>query len=143
MQVLGLVGQSGILPLSEDLAAARQAWGAAAYWRMPTLSWLDSSDSALVTATVIGIVVGILIIAGRLVTPALIAGYVLYLSLVYAGKIFLDYQWDQLLLEAGFLGIFLATGPPIVIWLYGWLLFRFIFLAGLMKLVSGDPTWRN
>ena len=143
VQVLGLVGQSGILPLSEDLAAARQAWGAAAYWRMPTLFWLDSSDSALVTATVIGIVVGILIIAGRLVTPALIAGYVLYLSLVYAGQIFLDYQWDQLLLEAGFLGIFLATGPPIVIWLYRWLLFRFIFLAGLMKLVSGDPTWRQ
>jgi len=34
---------------------------AAAYWCMPTLFWLDSSDSALVTAKVSGIVAGFLI----------------------------------------------------------------------------------
>jgi len=68
---------------------------------------------------------------------------VLYLSFVYAGQVFTNFQWDQLLLEAGFLAIFLTAGSSIVVWLYRWLIFRFLFLAGVMKLVSGDPTWRN
>src|SRR5207247_8893559 len=44
---------------------------------------------------------------------------------------------------AGFLAIFLTAGSSIVVWLYRWLVFRFLFLAGAMKLLSGDPTWRN
>ncbi len=67
----------------------------------------------------------------------------LYLSFVYAGQVFTNFQWDQLLLEAGFLAIFLTAGSSIVVWLYRWLVFRFLFLAGAMKLLSGDPTWRN
>jgi hypothetical protein len=47
------------------------------------------------------------------------------------------------LLEAGFLAIFLTAGSRIVIWLYRWLVFRFLFLAGVTKLVSGDPAWRR
>jgi hypothetical protein len=30
-----------------------------------------------------------------------------------------------------------------VVWLYRWLLFRFLFLSGAVKLLSGDPTWSN
>jgi hypothetical protein len=44
-------------------------------------------------------------------------------------------------LESGFLAIFLTGGSRLVIGLYRWLLFRFLFLAGLVKVVSGDATW--
>ena len=143
VQVLGLVGHEGILPLGDYLSAARQGWGVAAYWRLPTLFWLDSSDTVLLAAAMIGVVLGLFVTLGIWVRPALIGAFVLYLSFVYAGQVFTNYQWDQLLLEAGFLAIFLTAGSRIVVWLYRWLVFRFLFLAGAMKLVSGDPTWRN
>jgi hypothetical protein len=54
----------------------------------------------------------------------------------------MSYQWDMLLLETGFLAIFLGWHPA-VIWLYRWLLFRLMFLSGIAKLMSGDRTWRN
>jgi len=55
----------------------------------------------------------------------------------------MSFQWDALLLETGFLAIFLTGGSRIVIWLYRWLLFRYMLLAGAVKLLSGDATWHN
>ena len=56
------------------------------------------------------------------------------------------FGWESLLLEAGFLAIFLGnddTAPPVlVLWLVRWLLFRVEFGAGLIKL-RGDPCWRD
>ena len=75
--------------------------------------------------------------------PSLIALFVLYLSYVYAGQRFMSFQWDMLLVEAGFLAIFLTGGSRIVVWLYRLLLFRFVFLSGLVKVLSGDPIWHN
>ncbi len=143
IQILGLVGHEGILPLGEYLSDARQAWGSAAYWRLPTLFWLNSTDTALVAGTIVGAVLGLLVMLGLWVRPALAGLFALYLSYVYAGQVFLSFQWDLLLLEAGFLAIFLTGGSRIVVWLYRWLLFRYLFLAGAAKLLSGDPSWRN
>ena len=86
---------------------------------------------------------GALVAAGILQRVSLIALFVLYLSYVYAGQVFMNFQWDLLLLESGFLAIFLTGGTRIVVWLYRLLLFRFLFLAGVVKLVSADPTWRS
>ncbi|HKZ95918.1 MAG TPA: lipase maturation factor family protein [Hyphomicrobiaceae bacterium] len=143
VQVLGLVGHDGILPLGDYLGAARQGWGAAAYWRLPTLFWLNSSDAALIAGALLGVVLGGLVAAGIWARPALVGLFVLYLSFVYAGQLFMNFQWDLLLLETGFLAIFLTTGSRIVVWLYRWLLFRYLFLAGAAKLLSGDPSWRT
>ena len=143
LQVRGLVGSGGILPLGEYLAAAREGWGTAAYWRLPTLFWLNASDAALMTGAVIGIALGLLVTFGVAQRSALTALFVLYLSFVYAGQMFMSFQWDMLLVEVGFLAIFLASGSRIVIWLYRLLLFRFLFLAGLVKLASGDATWQQ
>src|SRR5690606_7241492 len=56
------------------------------------------------------------------------------------------FGWESLLLEAGFLAIFLgndSVGPPLLVLLAArWLLFRVEFGAGLIKL-RGDPCWRN
>jgi hypothetical protein len=72
--------------------------------------------------------------------------YVLYLSFSLAGQEFLSFQWDALLLEAGFLAIFFGhtgTSQKTIAWLYRWLAFRLYFLSGFVKLASGDPTWRS
>jgi hypothetical protein len=50
-------------------------------------------------------------------------------------------QSDALLLEVGFLAIFLTGGSRIVIWLYRWLLFRFMLFSGLIKLLTHDQSW--
>ena len=59
-----------------------------------------------------------------------------------AGQIFMGYQWDWLLIEAGFLAIFLRPANSRV-WLLRWLLFRLVFESGAVKLLSGDPSWRS
>ena len=143
LQIRGLVGADGILPLGEYLAAAREGWGTAAYWWLPTLFWLNASDAALMAGAVAGIALGLLVTFGIAQRLALAALFVLYLSFVYAGQLFMSFQWDMLLVEAGFLAVFLASGSRIVVWLYRLLLFRFLFLAGLVKLASGDATWRQ
>jgi hypothetical protein len=54
------------------------------------------------------------------------------------------FQWDTLLLECGFLAIFLADAPTrLIVMLFEWLLFRLRFLSGYFKLASGDPSWRD
>jgi hypothetical protein len=67
----------------------------------------------------------------------------LYLSLLYAGQTFMTYQWDTFLLEAGFLALLAGFAPAAGIWLLRWLLFRFMFMSGAVKLLSGDPSWWN
>ncbi len=69
--------------------------------------------------------------------------YVFYLSLFYAGQIFMGFQWDVLLLETGVLALVLSIATRSGIWLLRWLMFRFMLLSGAVKLLSGDPTWAN
>jgi hypothetical protein len=75
-----------------------------------------------------------------------LAMWVLYLSIVNIGQTFYGFGWETLLLEAGFLAVFLgpaSTAPPaLVLWLFRWLLFRVEFGAGLIKL-RGDRCWRD
>ncbi len=143
VQILGLVGSAGVLPLDPFLRAVHEDLGVAAYRIVPTLFWLNASDVTLVAGTVVGMGLALLVVSGIAVRAALIGQFVLYLSYVYAGQVFMTYQWDALLLEVGFLAIFLTGGSRIVVWLYRWLLFRYLFMAGAAKLLSGDPTWRS
>ncbi len=141
VQIEGLVGHAGILPVTGFLDAAHRALGGAAYRIVPTIFWLNASDGALFAGTVAGALLGLLVVVDRWTRPALIGLFALYLSYVYAGQDFMSFQWDALLLETGFLAIFLTGGSRIVVWLYRWLVFRYLFLAGAVKLLSGDATW--
>jgi predicted DCC family thiol-disulfide oxidoreductase YuxK len=143
VQIRGLVGPEGILPVEEYLDAAHQALGGAAYRVLPTLFWFVASDTALIAGALTGVMLGSLVIVDRWTRPALVGSFALYLSYVHAGQDFLSFQWDLLLLEVGFLAIFLASGSRIVVWLYRWLVFRYFFLAGAAKLLSADSTWRD
>jgi lipase maturation factor 1 len=73
---------------------------------------------------------------------ALAVCLVLWLSLCVVGQEFLSFQWDVLLLEAGFLALFADTAPARV-WLFRWLAFRLMFFSGVVKLTSHDAAWRN
>jgi len=84
-----------------------------------------------------------MVIVDRWTRPALIGLFALYVSYCYAGQDFMSFQWDALLVETGFLAIFLTGGSRVVVWLYRWLVFRYLLLAGAAKLLSGDATWRD
>jgi hypothetical protein len=141
-QSMGLVGSSGIAPVSGNLARASQALGSAAWTAVPTLFWLSSSDAAIRAVCLAGLACAVLAFTGFYWRAALVCAFVLYLSLVSAAPDFLSFQWDYLLLEAGFLAIFLALSPAVP-WLFRCLLFRLMFFSGFVKLASGDSTWRS
>ena len=145
VQIDGLAGPDGILPLRRVLDGALAEHGYAAILRLPTLFWIDSSGVALQGAAFAGAALALLLLFGWVSRrPALILLFVLYLSLYHAGQIFTSFQWDYLLLESGFLAIFLGDVPArLIVLLYEWLLFRLRFLSGFFKLASGDPSWRD
>ena len=154
VQLDGLIGSRGILPAAEYLDRVGQVLGTgpATYWRVPTLFWLDASDRALHGVCWGGVGLSVLLIAGIQPGVCLTLLWLFYLSLTVAGQVFLGYQWDSLLLEAGLLAILLTPWGlrldragdkpgPFAIWLFRWLVFRLMFQSGVVKLTSGDPTW--
>ena len=143
VQAMGLIGSHGILPLSQFLGLIRNHLGPDRYWRFPMVFWLDASDFAIQAACWGGAALSLLLMFNLLARPGLLFLYGLYLSLFYAGQIFMGYQWDVLLLETGALAFVLSIATRPGIWLLRWLLFRFMFLSGAVKLLSGDPTWAN
>jgi predicted DCC family thiol-disulfide oxidoreductase YuxK len=154
IQVRGLVGAQGILPAQRFLAHMAQ-YGAVRFWYVPTLAWLNAGDRFLVGLCVAGFAVSILVFLNIAPRWNLAASWILYLSLVSVGGDFMNFQWDALLLETGFLAIFLAPAgflpqrhgasapPPAILFLLRWLLFRLMFQSALVKWWSGDPLWRH
>ena len=142
MQAAGLIGSHGVEPASQYLSRIAVMLPQRAYLAVPTLLWLNSSDAAIHAVCVTGCIAALFILFGFLWRAALAVAFVLYLSLVSASQVFLSYQWDYLLLETGFLAIFLGYSRATV-WLFRWLLFRLMFFSGVVKLASGDPSWRG
>jgi predicted DCC family thiol-disulfide oxidoreductase YuxK len=145
-QVRGLIGAQGIQPVTEFFAEVVRQLGPHSFWRVPTIFWWIHSEFGLESIVWGGAVIAGVAALGRPHTSGQKAAFVLlfiyYLSIVNAGQIFMSYQWDFLLLEAGFLAIFLKPAFPRV-WLFRWLLFRLMFESGAVKLLSHDPLWRN
>ena len=153
-QIRGLCGRQGILPAAEFLVG-RQHWGLARFWRWPSLFWLNTSDHALLFVSWGGAALALLLVLGVAPIPVLLLLWFFYLSLFTACRLFLCYQWDILLLEAGFLALFLAppeilpefpprrAPPAMSVWLMWWLLFRLLFWSGAVKVRSRDLNWRK
>jgi hypothetical protein len=152
LQIKGLIGAKGILPVAEFLASQRRL-GIWRFHRIPTFCWLNSSDTLLLTLSWGGVFFSFLVVIGIAPMPMLIVLWLSYLSLFSVGRVFLGYQWDVLLLEVGFLAIFIAPpnwvnffparSPAIIHWLLCWTLFRLMFSSGMVKLLSSDPSWRK
>ena len=148
VQMTGLVGSRGILPIGAYLAQAHGAIGADAYRELPTLLWLSNSDTMLMVLCWGGAALSVVLIAGLAPVASSALLWVFYLSLTVAGQVFLEFQWDLLLLETGLLACLYAPlrSPaaepnPVVRWVLWGLAFKLTFLSGATKLLSGDPAW--
>ena len=159
-QMSGLIGSNGISPAGQFMESARSHFnqehvGLERYHVLPTLCWYSASDGFLHFLCLAGVALSILLILNLAPAPCLFLLWLIYLSLTAVCGVFLGFQWDALLLETGFLAIFLAplqifswpttASPPsrTMLWLLRWLLFRLMFESGAVKLLSGDSAWRN
>jgi predicted DCC family thiol-disulfide oxidoreductase YuxK len=161
-QIDGLIGSKGILPTDQFMQGARrqveqQQIGLDRYRLLPTLCWWNASDTSLRVQCAAGTVIALLVVIGIAPAPCLFLLWLIYLSLATVCRVLLGFQWDNLLLETGFLAIFLASlqfwpfgrpgreAPPsrLVLWLLRLLLFKLMFQSGCVKLLSGDSSWRD
>lgn len=154
-QVDGLIGSTGLLPVPDFLAEVHRQAGPSAFFELPTLCWLSSSDVFLRWLCGAGAVLSIALLLDIAPALCLFLLWLFYLSLVKVGQDFLNFQWDILLLEAALLALLAsplalkpgstAKGdpPPLMLFLFQWLLFRLIFCAGVVKLSSGDASWHH
>ena len=145
-QFVPLLGERGLLPVSRftQLVPFRSS---------PSLFFLSPTDTAFRVGAWLGVGLAVLVLTGwpqqrgtavSAIVWALM--WVLYLSFVNVGQTFYGFGWETLLLEAGFLAIFLGGRTTIpsmwLIWMNRWLLFRVMFGAGLIK-IRGDSCWRD
>ena len=141
-----LIGERGLTPIPRFLARTT-------FRRHPSLFHLRYSDTVFRVVAGIGLVLALAALAGATDVLPLGAGialwavlWVLYLSIVNVGQVWYGFGWESLLLETGFLVMFLGpadVAPPApILWLLVWLLFRVEFGAGLIKL-RGDRCWRD
>jgi hypothetical protein len=138
-----------------ERVADMQNMGAERFHEFPTLCWLSASDTSLKIQCAAGTVLALPLILGVAPAPCLFLLWLIYLSLSTVCREFLGFQWDILLLQVGFLSIFLAPlqlrpglareGTPsrVALWTLRWLLFYLMFESGMVKRISGDPAWRN
>jgi len=152
-QIVGLAGADGISPAHAYPDTLRSEYGANAYTLFPTIAWLNSGDMMLRAIPIAGIAVSILLFMRILPFPSTLALFALYMSVVTVGQDFYSFQWDTLLLETGFAALLLAPPglrpsykeppSPVALWVFRFLIFRLMFESGAVKLLSGDPAWRN
>ncbi|HXV27377.1 MAG TPA: lipase maturation factor family protein [bacterium] len=141
-----LLGENGLLPV--PLLVKRIT-----FLDSPSLFWFHYSDRLASILAWSGVVLSSIALSGfsekfgmwisSLVWFLL---WVIYLSFVNVGQVFYGFGWESILLETGFLAIFLGSSdtppPKVVFWLLRWVLFRVMFGAGLIKL-RGDACWRD
>lgn len=154
-QIKGLVGPQGILPANEYLQALAERFGHWGYWYAPTLLWFSSGSHAVTGICWVGMFASLLLVLNFWPRGTLAICFVCFLSFVSGAQDFSAYQSDGMLLEAGFIALFLAplgfrpgwgeaSSPSGASWfLLVWECFRIYFESGVAKIMGGDPQWRN
>jgi hypothetical protein len=153
-QFPALCGDRGLEPAPRFIAAVPRFLDAPTLFR-----WTGYSDAKLRALSALGVAIALALLLGLpqssrlpaeiglgLTMGAWFVLWAMYQSIVNVGGSFYSFGWETLLLEAGFLAIFLGNGavapPLLVLFLYRWLAFRVEFGAGLIKL-RGDRCWRD
>ncbi|WP_069760987.1 lipase maturation factor family protein [Streptomyces sp. LUP47B] len=146
LQFRALLGERGMLPIPRFVARVP-------FRRAPSLFQLHYSDRFFALCAATGCAVAAALAAGLDSRLPLWGGmllwlvpWLLYLSIVNVGQTWYGFGWESLLLEVGFLAVFLGNdevAPPVlVLFLLRWILFRVEFGAGLIKM-RGDACWRK
>ncbi|MET9802509.1 lipase maturation factor family protein [Streptomyces sp. NPDC006368] len=146
LQFRALIGERGMLPVPAHLRrVSPRAAPSLFHWHysdrfFALCAW---TGAALAVALIAGVGDAVPLAVSMLMWAVL---WALYLSIVNVGQTWYGFGWESLLLETGFLAVFLGnerTAPPVLIlFLLRWLLFRVEFGAGLIKL-RGDACWRD
>jgi hypothetical protein len=146
LQFRPLIGVGGMLPVPRYLARS-------SFRRSPSVFHLHYSDRFFAACCWIGAGLAGAALAGG-VERLPLWGWLLvwsvlwslYLSIVNVGQVWYGFGWESLLVETGFIAVFLgpsSVAPPrLMLWLLRWVLFRVEFGAGLIKL-RGDRCWRD
>lgn len=145
-QIKGLLGSEGIRPVTHYLSFLKNRLGKKRFYYCPTFFWLNASDFALFALVSLGIFLGVLLTLGIHPPLLLLLLYLIHLSLTAAGQEFLSFGWETFLMEITAAAFLVVATVPLNI--FGWiglnfLLFRFHVQAGVSKLKSRDPNWRN
>ncbi|MDR3401259.1 MAG: lipase maturation factor family protein [Chthoniobacter sp.] len=153
VQIRGLAGEHGIIPAQQFLDAAWNQLGVKALWEVPTLCWLNASDTMLISLCLAGSMLSVVLMCGVFPGLSALLLWVLYLSLCWIATPFTNFQWDALLLETALASAFLLPWQwrpqwerwrpeqQAGLWLLWWLVFRLMLESGAVKLSSHDPTW--
>jgi hypothetical protein len=155
-QIEGLIGPEGILPAGKYLELLdRYRPGFEHFWIAPTLFWLSAGNGTLMLVCWLGLLASVAIVLNLWPRVSLLLCLICYLSFVAAAQDFSGYQSDGMLLEAGFISLFFA--PPGLrpglaeshrpsrasLFLLRWEWFRIYFESGVVKIASGDYSWRH
>ncbi|EKX62904.1 lipase maturation factor family protein [Streptomyces ipomoeae] len=146
LQFRALLGERGMLPIPRFVERVP-------FRASPSVFHLHYSDRFFAAWAWTGCAVSLALVAGLDSLLPLWGGMLLwlvpwamYLSIVNVGQTWYSFGWESLLLEVGFLAVFLGNdevAPPIVVlFLLRWVLFRVEFGAGLIKM-RGDACWRK
>uniref|UniRef100_A0A672PIW1 Lipase maturation factor n=1 Tax=Sinocyclocheilus grahami TaxID=75366 RepID=A0A672PIW1_SINGR len=158
VQIPGLYGNEGVLPARWQLRVS----GKSVVEQLkdsPTLLWFGprlglDTQQCMELLSLTGALLSLMTLALPVLRDCrvFLVLWILYLSLYQVGQVFLYFQWDNLLLEMGFLAILIAPmkmpwsskvrlHDSVTFWLARWLLFRLMFASGVVKLNSRCPTW--
>jgi lipase maturation factor 1 len=152
-----LIGPHGIAPIGDILGRMQSAYpdGLRRFELAPSLFWFGSGKGMIVALEWAGLAAAAALVLNVWPRMALFACWLIFLSFVSAWSIFSPAQVDDLMLEtallcipfapAGFRPGFGTGSPPrpIALFMMRWLLFRVMFESGVVKLIGGDPHWRN
>ncbi|MFO1488453.1 MAG: lipase maturation factor family protein [Verrucomicrobiota bacterium] len=160
-QMLDVAGGEGKQPVAKTISTAQAQFnagniGADRYRQLPTLCWFNTSDAFLRLQCAAGTALAGLLVIGIAPAPCLVLLWLIYLSLTTACGNPYSFRWEDLLLETGFLAVFLAPlqlrpshplNEPrpsrIALWLLRWLLFRLMIGSDILRLPAdaGIPHW--
>lgn len=150
-----ILGPTGLAPATALFRTLASTSAIDAFFRAPTLFWINSSTAMITVLGWIGFAAAVALVLNLWPRLALSVCWLAFLSFVGAWGEFTPAQLDSLMLETALLCIpFAPAGVrpglgahspprPIAIFMMRWLLFRVMFESGVVKLVSDDPHWRN
>lgn len=157
IQFPGLYGINGISPISDLLIRILQQvqndeWSVQNFFQFPSLIRYGgdlnvSTDEFCEFLILVGIISSLLLCMGWHRPIIFFVSWLIYLSFYLMGQTFLSFQWDILLLETGFLlvmnSLFSSYGcrAKHVNWCFRFVVWKLMFMAGVVKLQSQCPTW--
>jgi hypothetical protein len=157
-QALCCGGSKGLSPVHVQIKAAKLAtkskWKR--FMKIKTIFWLNDDDWFIQLVPRLGILSSILGMVGYFSNVMFAINFIIYHSIDCIFWDGMQFPWENLMFELGFMSIFSPTLLPYdihqvivhpwnsyLIWSYQWLLFRLMFGFGKTKFIDDNVTTDN